>query len=109
MFNEMKKDYGSAVTGHNQLMNINEALRHAQDDMKEKFKMLEDRYKVLKIISKNRTQGTPELMQSVETDQSIKTIMTKKFPDPPVFIDGKEPIIDEWLSAMRNKMEANED
>jgi hypothetical protein len=28
-------------------------------------------------------------------------------PDPPVFTDGKNPTIDDWLSAMRNKLKEN--
>ena len=35
--------------------------------------------------------------------------LTKALPDPPLFIDGKDPSIDQWLSKMRGKFEINWD
>ena len=33
--------------------------------------------------------------------------LTKALPDPPIFTDGKDPFIDQWLSKMRGKFEIN--
>ena len=35
--------------------------------------------------------------------------LTKALPDPPIFTDGKDPSIDQWLSKMRGKFEINWD
>ena len=35
--------------------------------------------------------------------------LTKALPDPPLFTDGKDPSIDQWLSKMRGKFEINWD
>ena len=34
---------------------------------------------------------------------------TKALPDPPIFTDGKDPSMDQWLSKMRGKFEINWD
>ena len=33
--------------------------------------------------------------------------LTRVLPDPPIFTDGKNPSIDQWLSKMRGKFEIN--
>ena len=33
--------------------------------------------------------------------------LTKALPDPPIFTDGKDPSIDQWLSKMQGKFEIN--
>ena len=35
--------------------------------------------------------------------------LTKALPDPPLFTNGKDPSIDQWLSKMRGKFEINWD
>ena len=35
--------------------------------------------------------------------------LTKALPDPPIFTDGKNPSIDQWLSKMQGKFEINWD
>ncbi len=35
--------------------------------------------------------------------------LTKVLPDPPIFTDGKDPSIDQWLSKMQRKFEINWD
>ena len=35
--------------------------------------------------------------------------LTKALPDPPLFTDGKDPSIDQWLLKMRGKFEINWD
>lgn len=51
--------------------------------------------------------------QSIETGENTglrpKSERSPKLPDPPMFSDNKEPDIDEWISAMRNKFQANGD
>ncbi len=103
MIQKIKKNYEETVQRHNDLiMKIN--------DYEDKFKMLKKRYKVLKILNKQqRTQESSGLEQGLtqSVKSNLKVVITKKFSNPPVFIHDKKSNIDEWLLAMKNKMNVN--
>ena len=42
---------------------------------------------------------------SIATRFSLK----KSFPNPPIFFDGKDPTIEQWLSKMRKKLKLNQE
>ncbi len=60
----------------------------------------------LKVKLREKNLGNTPL-PTTEGDVAVPT--SKKLPDPPIFTDDKDPTIDDWLSAMRNKLEENAD
>ena len=53
----------------------------------------------------------PRELTSPSADVAIttrKADRSTKLPDPPLLTDSKDPYIDDWLSKMRNKLDAND-
>lgn len=50
-----------------------------------------------------------EKRESVSPRRSAKHERSMKLPHPPIFSDNKEVEIEEWVSAMRHKLEVNAD
>ncbi len=62
----------------------------------------------LKVELREKNLGNPNIPLPT-TEGGVTVPTSKKLPDPPIFTDGKDPTIDDWLSAMRNKLEGNAD
>ena len=59
-------------------------------------------------LSLNDQRSATCMPQPNEIDSTIGKL-TKVLPDPPLFTDGKDPSIDQWLSKMRGKFKINWD
>ncbi len=94
MMQEMFKNYDDVLTERNVLVKKNNDLGEKISNLKKKFQLW------------NARESQP--LKSIETNPLAKISTTKKFSDSSVFTDGKNPMIDEWLSVMRNKMKVNE-
>ncbi len=62
-------------------------------------------------ISENNSENSNTLLSITEDEVVVlaSTATFKKLSDSSVFIDEKDPTIDDWLSVMRNKLEENAD
>jgi hypothetical protein len=87
-----------------------------QELIKENMTVVEDYNRVAEIARnalEEAEKGAPiGSIHGGDTPEPVvkeKLVTSKKLPDPPIFTDGKDPLIDDWLSAMRNKLEGNAD
>ncbi len=58
-------------------------------------------------ISQHISRNSNILLFIIENEVIIFIAMSKKLLDSSIFTDDKDLIIDDWLSAMRNKLEEN--
>ncbi len=61
----------------------------------------------LKVELRERNLSENTLLSTIEDDVVISTITFKKLSDSSIFTDDKDFTIDDWLSAMRNKLKEN--
>lgn len=73
------------------------------DRLAEKETQVADLREMIALL-KETAANTPTTSSDTSHDKK-----STKLPDPPVLTDGKEPVFDEWLSKMRNKLYANRD
>ncbi len=63
----------------------------------------------LKVELRERNLSENTLLSIIEDEVVVSTATFKKLFDSSVFTDDKDSIIDDWLSAMRNKLKGNAD
>ena len=119
---DMKSDYEEVVVEHNKLVL---SLENSQIKINRQAGMIEYQKEELEEARRMAAAATapagsnapppfppPHDLQGspARCNQSEESLWkSMKLPDPPVFIDGKEPSIDHWLTKMRSKLAANED
>ncbi len=61
----------------------------------------------VKLRERNVSENSNTLLSIIEDEVVVSTVTFKKLFDSSIFTDDKDLIIDDWLSAMRNKLEEN--
>ena len=112
----MRSEYEKAMNNYNAAVDANDHLRR---DLLRKEGIIEYQRELIRERETAPTQSaptTPPVHQSspAPTSGTVGTAESKaqkiiKLPDPPMFTDNKDPNIDDWLSKMRSKLEANAD
>jgi hypothetical protein len=105
----MKEDPEATSSMIQELRKNNDIMTSEYNMIIEKHDHLFDLYQALLNKTVNQDGGVPIGPVHDGGTPEPKLVTSKKLPDPPIFTDGKDPLIDDWLSAMRNKLEGNAD
>lgn len=101
---ELATEYDDTVISHNTLVDqvatLQQRIDHLERVAVNNNTLLSEQEVIIRHLERQRDRAT---------HNEERVARTIKLPDPPVFTDGKEPTITDWLSKMRNKLLANED
>ena len=75
--------------------------------MAKDFRQLKTKYNDLR-TTKDKYKRKARSEEDKE-DLSYKQRLSSKLPDPPIFIDGVDPIWEDWLAKVDRKLIVNED